>query len=91
MDIFNNQKFELGRMVMTAAASTLDPIAMTTMLRAHSTGNWGDLNEADKRANESALKNGERILSRYNKDGQGYYVITEWDRSYTTIMRVEDY
>lgn len=69
----------------------LDAIAAYTMLRAHQSGEWGDLSAADKRANESALKNGERILSKYGKDGQDYYVITEWDRSVTTIMRVEDY
>ena len=85
-------KFELGQVCATAAAvAQLDTIAMYTMLTAHSRGEWGDLCEADKRANENALKNDGRIVSKYGKDGNDYYVITEWDRSVTTILRVEDY
>jgi hypothetical protein len=85
-------KFKFGRVVATAGAvAELSYGDMVAMLVAHCAGEWGDLSAADKRANESALKNGERILSKYGRDGRDYYVITEWDRSVTTIMRVEDY
>ena len=85
-------KFELGQVCATAGAvAQLDTIAMYSMLTAHSRGDWGDLCEADKRANERALTDAGRIVSKYGKDGRDYYVITEWDRSYTTILRVEDY
>jgi hypothetical protein len=85
-------KFQIGRVVATAGAvAVLTLQEMTVMLLAHTSGDWGDLNAADKRANERALKNEGRILSKYGLDGNDYYVITEWDRSVTTIMRVEDY
>jgi hypothetical protein len=85
-------RFQLGQVVATAAAvEALTQADMVKMLAAHEMGDWGELCAEDKRLNEQALKSRERILSRYNLGNQGYYVITEWDRSVTTIMRVEDY
>jgi hypothetical protein len=86
-------KFELGQVVGTSAAvAELTQAQMFSMIARHHTGDWGsELCAEDQRANEYALKHGERILSRYTVDGQSYYVITEWDRSVTTLMRVEDY
>lgn len=50
------------------------------------------MGNADKQANEQALKGSGRILSKYLlKDGTPIYVITEADRSYTTVMLVGDY
>jgi hypothetical protein len=63
----------------------------------HQSGDWGDLDADDKARNEAALipnADGEcdRIFSAYHlKDGQKIYVITEWDRSRTTIMRWDEY
>jgi hypothetical protein len=52
----------------------------------------GNLGNFDMQANEQALKDGGRILSKYLlKDGTPIYVITEADRSYTTVMLVGDY
>lgn len=58
----------------------------------HCHGDWGDLGKGDKQMNEDALVNGERIFSKYkyNKD-ISIYIITEWDRSYTTILFPEEY
>ena len=85
-------KFQLGRVVGTPGAiEQLTRADIVGMLAAHEMGNWGELCAEDKTANEYALKNDGRILSRYNRGGQGFYVITEWDRSVTTLMRVEDY
>ena len=53
---------------------------------------WGDLSEEDKKANDKALKNGERIMSSYNTENNiRIWVITEWDRSVTTVLLPEDY
>jgi hypothetical protein len=59
----------------------------------HLVGDWGDLDEDDKRANDFALRNGDDILlSKYTyDDGTKIYILTEWDRSYTTIMFPEEY
>jgi hypothetical protein len=85
-------RFDLGQTVITAAAdSLLDYAQRIEMLTRHVSGDWGVLDKEDKAANERAIKLGDRILSRYEIDGQAYYVITEWDRSVTTILRVEDY
>jgi hypothetical protein len=60
-------------------------------LRRHAAGDWGDLGAEDKKLNDAAIQpdpdDCSRILSMYRlPDGQRIYVITEWDRSVTTIM-----
>ena len=58
----------------------------------HCSGDWGDLDDEDKQTNEWALKNGERLFSKYNyNDDVSIYIITEWDRSVTTILFPEEY
>lgn len=53
---------------------------------------WGDLPESDKAMNDSAIKNNDdRILARYNHEWEPIYVITEWDRSATTILFTSEY
>lgn len=52
---------------------------------------WGDLTEADIIANERALINGNRILGAYNTSQGKVYIITEADRSYTTILFATEY
>lgn len=61
------------------------------MLDRHFSGDWGDTCPEDSKANEYALKMGERILSIYHEDDFKVYVITEWDRSVTTVMLASDY
>ncbi len=61
-------------------------------LTRHQTGDWGDLDDEDKEANAYALREGERILSVYHTEsGIKTYVITERDRSVTTLLLPEDY
>ena len=56
------------------------------------TGDWGELDEEDKTANDEALKTGERLLSAYKSaTGTKFWIITEADRSVTTILMPEDY
>jgi hypothetical protein len=56
------------------------------------TGDWGEVSEADWRANNAAIKDGERILSAYTlKTAVRIWVITEADRSVTTILLPAEY
>ena len=87
--------FELGRTVATPGA--LDALKQadetpTALLDRHITGDWGDLEEDDKAANETALMDGSRVFSGYDlKTGEKIWVITEWDRSSTTLLLPGEY
>jgi hypothetical protein len=61
-------------------------------LRRHISQNWGELSDEDARANELSLKKGSRLLSAYRTaKGQKLWVITEADRSSTTILLPSEY
>ena len=60
-------------------------------LNRHRQGDWGDVCDEDKKANDFALDNKERILSSYELDGEKIWIITEWDRSVTTILFPSEY
>lgn len=58
----------------------------------HVAGDWGDVCDDDKAANEQALIYGERLLSAYKTpDGTKFWIITEADRSATTILLPDEY
>jgi hypothetical protein len=58
----------------------------------HARGDWGDVDAHDKRANDAAVKQGTRIVSAYVlDDGTRVWIITEADRSSTTILLPEEY
>jgi hypothetical protein len=84
----------LGRVVATPAALKLllevgsHPF---DLLARHATGDWGDLCTFDRRQNEIALREGLRVLSSYAVGGECVWVITEADRSVTTILLPEEY
>jgi hypothetical protein len=86
-------RFRLGIIVTTPNA--LSQLSQEEMLRAiqrHQAGDWGDLSPHDRIANESAQSNGSRIWSVYQSTlGVKFWVITEADRSVTTILMPEDY
>lgn len=85
-------RFPLGEVYASAgAAGRLVEDALLQILHRHNCGDWGDLGEGDKRANEEALRSDERILSRYDLECGSFYIITEADRSMTTVMGVEEY
>jgi hypothetical protein len=55
-------------------------------------GDWGNLSDDDKAVNDAALQNGSRLLSAYEAgDGTAFWVITEPDRSMTTVILPADY
>lgn len=90
-------KFDTGRVVCTTNFKNTvgEPTwlaIMSDVVRRHSSGDWGDLTEEDRQSNEDALKNGERLMSVYTTDNNvKLWVITEWDRSVTTVLLPEDY
>ena len=59
----------------------------------HTECDWGDLDSDDKEANDMSVANGgDMILSKYNYDNEtSIYIITEWDRSETTILFPSEY
>jgi hypothetical protein len=66
-------------------------------LNRHVKGDWGDVDEEDKQANDQALKQGTRLLSAYDDDRfpqngvATIWIITEADRSATTILFPDEY
>ena len=90
-------KFELGKIVMTNGiarylSEDMDRFwTLNKCLYRHRCGDWGDLCEEDKQANDYAVEHGERILSAYELFGTKIWIITEWDRSVTTILLPEEY
>jgi len=87
--------FPLGRTVATPGALDALILAGTipkALLDRHVRGDWGDLDEDDWRANGQALSVGTRLLSAYAlPDGVRVWVITEADRSATTLLLPEEY
>lgn len=87
--------FALGRTVATPGAlEELEKAGVSgqELFNRHITGDWGDLCKADKEENELSLKEGFRILSAYKlPTGQTLWIITEADRSATTILKPDEY
>jgi hypothetical protein len=87
-------KFTLGKTYATAAVAAWaerQGIDLARYLRRHHYGDWGDLDEEDKRANEDALTDETRIFSCYLIGGEKIYLITEADRSHTTVLFATEY
>lgn len=85
--------FPLGQCVITAnAQGTLQADDVKKSLDRHAHGDWGELDPHDRNENEIALADGRRLFSRYrDRGGTPYYIITEHDRSVTTVLLPEDY
>jgi hypothetical protein len=87
--------FRLGQTVATPGA--LEALGQAGQLlfhflARHARGDWGELCPADKRANDRALREGDRLLSAYKTStGERLWVITEADRSATTILLPSEY
>jgi hypothetical protein len=61
------------------------------LLARHATGDWGELCAFDRRQNEIALRDGYRVFSSYETPAGRVWIITEADRSITTILLPEEY
>jgi len=86
-------RFRLGRLVSTPnALNQLTQDDILAAIRRHQAGDWGCVDEEDRRANERALVESTRLLSVYQSaKGAKFWLITEADRSLTTILMPEDY
>ena len=89
------QRFPLGQILATPSAIEAlrrsNQSAIDFLLR-HASGDWGELSRTDRRQNELAVVHGERILSVYHTHGGCcLWIITEADRSATTIVVPNDY
>lgn len=86
-------KFPLGQVVATAhAMAVIVEHDMQLALQSHAAGDWGRINREDRLANEQALLHGERLLSVYqSSQGVKFWIITEADRSATTVLLPSDY
>jgi len=98
---------ELGQVLTTAGVAADmekdDRFAalVQVSLSRHQRGDWGTICNADKKTNDEGLKNGGRVMSAYTIDeskgiSKGFgentiWIITEWDRSVTTILYPNEY
>ena len=86
-------KFRIGRILSTPhALESLTQEGILLGIQRHQAGDWGDLSDEDRAANDRALVEGSRILSAYRAaNGTKFWIITEADRSATTVLLPEDY
>ena len=88
-------RFIPGRLIITAGVDTLiheGRLNPLPYLRRHVRADWGDLCEADRRRNDTALLSGERLLSSYQvAPDLTVWIITEADRSVTTLLLPSEY
>lgn len=91
---------QIGNVVATASLiSALEDrfptggiLMLALLVKRHQACDWGDTSEEDKRSNDYALRNDEHIVSWYKLDDDfSVMIVTEWDRSVTTLMLPEDY
>lgn len=86
--------FELGRVVGTPAAlaaleeAGVEPLEL---LRRHASGDWGVVPKEDARENELSVERGYRVISSYSVGEEKVWIITEADRSVTTILLPGEY
>lgn len=85
--------FATGTVCATPAVlEVLSQERLLWLLDRHLHGDWGDTCAADQQANERAIREGSRILSWYQLSGKTrVLIITEADRSVTTIMLADEY
>ena len=86
-------KFSLGQIFETRGAQAkLVPSDVEDAIRRHVNGDWGEVSLADREENERSLQEGLRLLSVYHdRNGVKFWIISEADRSVTTVLLPEDY
>ena len=86
--------FPLGRTVATPAAR--DELSQLNyspldLLRKHMSGDWAEMDAEDQQSNREAITEGSRVFSAYTIQDTKFWVITEADRSSTTILLPSEY
>ncbi len=93
--LITNPLFNLGDVVATPQSICVlndHSISVQSLLQRHASGDWGDLCTEDMQANNDALQYGDRLLSSYViSDSCKVWVITEYDRSVTTVLLPSEY
>jgi hypothetical protein len=86
--------FHPGRLLVTPAALTTlrsNSIPVISVMLRHIAGDWGIVSNEDRAQNDLSIEAGLRLLSIYRlPDGAKVWVVTEWDRSHTTIRLAGD-
>lgn len=85
--------FSLGRTLMTRGAlAELTALDVRNAIGRHMRGDWGIVCADDRYANDRALVHEGRLLSVYeSSNGKKFWIITEWDRSATTVLLPDEY
>jgi hypothetical protein len=85
--------FRIGRIVVTPnALESLSQSDILTGLRCHQAGDWGDVSDHDRQANDRAIEKGARVVSVYQSANRvKFWIITEADRRTTTVLLPQDY
>jgi hypothetical protein len=86
--------FTLGKCVATPyAKEELERLNYSplNLLRKHMSGDWSEMATEDQQSNRDAITEGSRIFSAYTIEGTKFWVITEADRSSTTILLPSEY
>ncbi len=96
LNLVSQPRFSPGQVVMTAGVDELvrqGRLNPTPYLRRHLDGDWGDLSDDDRQLNDAALTSGEdRLFSSYQVTPDlKLWIITEWDRSVTTLLLPSEY
>jgi hypothetical protein len=94
MNTIYAKTMEAGRVMATPnAIENVPELDMMLALQRHVHGDWGELGNEDRKANDDALLCGGRLLSSYRTVPKKikFWIITEADRSVTTILLPEDY
>ncbi len=87
-------RFPLGNLYATSAVAqwaSQEGLSLSQIIERHHNGDWGDLCDEDKQANEDSLVHGGRLFSSYLTKGKKIYVISESNRSMTTILFANEY
>lgn len=91
-NIVKTPKFPLGRISVTKRArERLTSKELTRAVSRHASGNWGEVDVLQSIANDKGIATGECLISQYSGNSRvHFWVITEADRSATTILLPED-
>ncbi|UXS01880.1 hypothetical protein [Agrobacterium tumefaciens] len=96
LSVVPQPRFLTGQLVMTAGVDELvhqGRLNPGRYLARHLSADWGDLDDSDWQSNDTALRTGEdRLFSSYQVEPDlNLWIITEWDRSVTTLLLPSEY
>lgn len=89
----SKRAFSLGKLYMTQGVMNCVPaMDIWHSVMRHANCDWGDVCDEDRGLNDASLENDSRLLSIYTaSNAKRFWIITEWDRSVTTVLLPEEY